>query len=254
MQLYPAIDLRAGHVVRLLQGDFAREKRYLNDAVDLAREYEAAGAEWLHVVDLDGAKGDVEGSAANLLIIEQIARVTRLQVQSGGGVRSPADVGRRLAAGIARVVIGSMAIKAPELAFECLQNFGADKLALALDARADDSVSADSTPLFRVHISGWQERAETELFACLQNFAGQGFKHALVTDISLDGMLSGPNLALYHALAQRFPKVAIQASGGVATLADLKALRAQNAAGAIIGKALLEGRFSLADAILETAL
>ena len=254
MQLYPAIDLRAGQVVRLLQGDFAREKRYLNDAVDLAREYEAAGAEWLHVVDLDGAKGDAEGSARNLLIIEQIARVTRLNVQSGGGVRNQADIGRRLAAGIARVVLGSMAVKAPELAVECLQSFGSEKLALALDARADATADANTKPVFRVHISGWQERAETELFSCLQSFAEHGFRHALVTDISLDGMLTGPNFALYHDLAARFPGVAVQASGGVATLADLKALRAQNAAGAIIGKALLEGRFSLADAILETAL
>lgn len=251
MQLYPAIDLRAGQVVRLLQGDFAREKRYLNDAVDLARDYEAAGAQWLHVVDLDGARGDAGASATNLLIIEQIARVTRLQVQSGGGVRTQADVGRRLAAGISRVVIGSMAISAPELALTCLQSFGAEKLALALDAKAD---VAATEPVFYVHISGWRERAETELFSCLQNFAEQGFRHALVTDISLDGMLSGPNLALYQALAERFPNVAVQASGGISSLADLKALRAQNASGAIIGKALLEGRFSLADAILETAL
>lgn len=251
MQLYPAIDLRAGQVVRLLQGDFSREKRYLNDAVDLARDYEAAGAEWLHVVDLDGARGDLEASAKNLLIIEQIARVTRLNVQSGGGVRTQADVGTRLAAGIARVVIGSMAVTSPELALACLQSFGAEKLALALDAKADLS---SGEAVFKVHISGWRERAETELFACLQNFSEHGFRHALVTDISLDGMLSGPNLALYRALAERFPKVAVQASGGIASLADLKALRAQNAAGAIIGKALLEGRFSLVDAILETAL
>lgn len=251
MQLYPAIDLRAGQVVRLVQGDFSREKRYLNDAVDLAREYEAAGAQWLHVVDLDGARGDAEASASNLLIIEKIARVTRLNVQSGGGVRTLADVGKRLAAGISRVVIGSMAVTAPELALACLQSFGSEKLALALDAKADGS---GDDRVFHVHISGWQQRAETELFTCLEHFSEQGFRHALVTDISLDGMLSGPNLALYQALSERFPKVAVQASGGIASLADLKALRTQNASGAIIGKALLEGRFSLADAILETAL
>ncbi len=245
MQLYPAIDLRSGRVVRLLQGNFDRETRYATDAVELAKHYEAEGATWLHVVDLDGAKGDVAGSIENLTLIEEIARATNLKIQTGGGVRSEADVRVRFGAGVARVVLGSVAVRTPDIAKQWLEIFGAEKLALALDARADPF------GIYRVHAAGWQEAAEVELFECVARFAAAGFRHALVTDIALDGMMAGPNVALYVKLKAISAELQIQASGGVSNLMDLRALNANGIGGVIIGKALLEGKFMLSDAIAE---
>jgi phosphoribosylformimino-5-aminoimidazole carboxamide ribotide isomerase len=247
MQLYPAIDLRGGHVVRLLQGDFDMETRYQNDAVVLAKSYEQEGADWLHVVDLDGAKSDAAGAQQNLAIIERIARETGLKVQTGGGVRSELDVRSRLDAGAARVVVGSVAVRAPELVIAWLAQFGAEQIALALDARADPF------GVYRVHAAGWQEAAELELFECVTRFAQAGFRHALVTDIARDGMLSGTNVALYAELKMISGALAVQASGGVANLGDLRALRANQIPGVIIGKALLEGNFSMREALIEAA-
>lgn len=240
MQLYPALDLRGGAIVRLLQGDYARETRYASTPQQVANSYREAGANWLHVVDLDGAK---HASAENLPLIAELARATDLHIQTGGGVRSAADVQARLAAGAKRVVVGSAAIKSPDLVCDWLQQFGAEALCLALDCRADAQGS------YRVHVSGWQEASAVELFERLDFFAKAGFKHALVTDIDRDGMLGGPNVALYAQIAQQVPAIAVQASGGIANLADLSALRACGAPGAIIGKALLEGRFTLQDAL-----
>ena len=245
MQLYPAIDLRSGRVVRLLQGNFDRETRYATDAVELAKHYEAEGATWLHVVDLDGAKGDVAGSIENLTLIEEIARATNLKIQTGGGVRSEADVRVRFGAGVARVVLGSVAVRTPDIAKQWREIFGAEKLALALDARADPF------GIYRVHAAGWQEAAEVELFECVARFAAAGFRHALVTDIALDGMMAGPNVALYVKLKAISAELQIQASGGVSNLMDLRALNANGIGGVIIGKALLEGKFMLSDAIAE---
>lgn len=247
MQLYPAIDLRSGRVVRLLQGDFEQETRYSANAVELAKHYEDEGATWLHVVDLDGAKGEVAGAIENLSLIEQIARATRLKIQTGGGVRTQADVRERFGAGAARVVLGSVAVKTPDVVVHWREIFGAEKLALALDARADPF------GVYRVHTAGWQEAAEVELFECVARFAAAGFKHALVTDIALDGMMAGPNVALYVKLKAISAELEIQASGGVAQLMDLRALNSNDISGVIIGKALLEGKFSLSDAIREVS-
>ena len=247
MQLYPAIDLRSGRVVRLLQGKFDQETRYAKDAIELAKHYEAEGATWLHVVDLDGAIGEVAGSIENLTLIEKIARATCLRIQTGGGVRSEADLRERFGVGAARVVLGSVAVKTPELVYHWREIFGAEKLALALDARADPF------GVYRVHTAGWQETAEVELFECVARFAAAGFKHALVTDIALDGMMAGPNVALYSKLKTISAELQVQASGGVADLMDLRALNANAINGVIIGKALLEGKFSLSDALREVS-
>jgi phosphoribosylformimino-5-aminoimidazole carboxamide ribotide isomerase len=243
MQLYPAIDLRSGQVVRLIQGDFAQQTTYQTDPVALAQQYEAAGADWLHLVDLDGAKGDNAGSLENLHIVEKIAACTRLKIQTGGGVRTEQDLRERYGAGAARVVIGSVAVHQPLLAIAWLSQFGAQRLTLALDARAD------AAGVYRVHTAGWQQAAQSELFECVQRFETAGFVHALVTDIALDGMLAGPNIALYVKLKSMLKTLHVQASGGVSALSDLHALAANDIAGVIIGKALLEGRFSFADAL-----
>jgi phosphoribosylformimino-5-aminoimidazole carboxamide ribotide isomerase len=245
MRLYPAIDLLGGRVVRLLQGDFAQQTQYQSDPIELAKVYEDSGAKWLHVVDLDGAKGDAKASLANLRIIAGIANQTTLRVQSGGGVRDETGVHTRLEAGVARVVIGSLAIRDPSLVKLWKDRFGAEQLSLALDARAD------AEGIYRVHVAGWQEAAEAELFSTLSDFSSAGFVHALITDIAQDGMLSGPNVALYRALKARVSSMRIQASGGVSSMADLRALASDHIDGVIIGKALLEGRFELADAVKE---
>jgi phosphoribosylformimino-5-aminoimidazole carboxamide ribotide isomerase len=240
MQIYPAIDLRGGRVVRLLQGDYAQETAYQNDPIALAEHYQAQGADWLHVVDLDAAKSI---ATPNLAIVAEIAKRTNLRMQFGGGVRETQDVEQRLALGCQRVVVGSMAVRAPEQVCAWKDQFGAEAICLALDCKAD------SAGTYRVHIAGWQEQASAELFECVQRFADAGFVHALITDIARDGMLNGPNTALYADLRAREPGLLVQASGGVSSLADLQQLRAHSIPGVIIGKALLEGRFALSEAL-----
>ena len=238
--LYPAIDVRDGRVVRLRQGDYAAETRYAEDPLSLAKRYAAEGAEWLHLVDLDAAKS---GAWTLAPLVAAIRRETALNVQSGGGVREDGDVQAILEAGAERVVIGSLAVRQPNRVLGWLARFGSDRLTIALDTRAD----ADG--VLRLPVHGWTEASGLALFALLQRYADAGLRHLLCTDIARDGMLAGLNLALYREIAERFPGVAVQASGGAATLDDLRGAQAAGAGGVILGKALLEGRFSLVEAI-----
>jgi phosphoribosylformimino-5-aminoimidazole carboxamide ribotide isomerase len=240
MIVIPAIDLVGGRVVRLEKGDFEREKRYAVDPVDLAKIYAQAGAQWLHVVDLDGA---VSGDAVNLDVIEAIATRAGIAVQAGGGVRSEADFTRFVDAGVSRVVVGSLTVREPESVIALRWRYGPESLTLALDARAD------AAGVFRIATAGWKTAETQELGPLLERFAGEGFRHFLVTDIERDGMLAGPNLALYQSLRQQVPDAQIIASGGVGTLGDLQRLREIGAAAVVVGKALLEGRFSIAEAL-----
>ncbi len=240
MLIYPAIDLRGGRVVRLQKGDYDREQRYELDPLELARSYADAGATWLHVVDLDGARS---GDSANLAAIEAIATQVSMHVQAGGGVRSEDDFKRFIDAGVSRVVIGSLAVREPDRVGALRWRHGSDSLTLALDARAD------AEGVFRVATAGWKTIESVALSALLVQFAAQGFEHFLVTDIDRDGMLAGPNVGLYRALRELAPQAEIQASGGVQGLEDLSALRTLGVAGVVIGKALLDGRFSLPEAL-----
>lgn len=240
MIVFPAIDLIDGRVVRLQQGDFASEQRYAADPLELAQAYAKAGAEWLHVVDLDGARAGAEG---NLELIGRLAQHSGLQVQAGGGVRSEADFQRLVDVGVSRVVVGSLAVRDPAQVSAWRWRYGSDALCLALDARAD------AEGVFRVATAGWQQTESLALTALLDRFVGEGFRHVLVTDIDRDGMLAGPNLALYRELRERAPEACVLASGGVHALADLRQLRAIGIGGVVIGKALLEGRFTLAQAL-----
>ncbi|MGL6291347.1 MAG: 1-(5-phosphoribosyl)-5-[(5-phosphoribosylamino)methylideneamino]imidazole-4-carboxamide isomerase [Silanimonas sp.] len=237
--LYPAIDVREGRVVRLRQGDYAAETRYADDPLALAQRYADVGAEWLHLVDLDAAKA---GGYTLAPLLAAIRRETALKVQTGGGVREESDVAAILDAGAARVVVGSLAVRQPNRVLGWLERFGNDRLTIALDARAD----ADG--VFRLPVHGWTESSGLALFDLLARYADAGLRHLLCTDIARDGMLAGLNLDLYRDVAARFPEVAVQASGGVATLDDVRGARAAGAGGAILGKALLEGRFTLAEA------
>jgi phosphoribosylformimino-5-aminoimidazole carboxamide ribotide isomerase len=236
MRLIPAIDLKSGRCVRLYQGDFDAETRYPVQPVELARRYRAAGADWLHVVDLDGARDGVAGNAA---IIRELAALPDLKLQVGGGLRDARSIDNILGAGVARVVIGSAAVTNPADVAEWMTRFGAERIALAFDVRFD----ADAVP--RVATHGWRSQSQVELWDAVQGFIAHGLRHVLCTDVSRDGALNGPNLDLYQAAVQRFPAVQWQASGGIRDIADLQALAQAGAQAAISGKALLEERMPL---------
>lgn len=236
----PAIDVRDGRVVRLKQGDYAQETRYAADPLQLAQDYARAGAEWLHLVDLDAAKA---GGYTLGTLVRSLREQSPLRVQSGGGVRSEGDVEALLAAGVERVVVGSLAVKSPDLVIDWLARFGADRLCIALDTRCDDG------GVWRLPTHGWTESAGEELFALLEGYRSAGLKHLLCTDIARDGMLSGPNFDLYRLLVERAPEVQLIASGGVSGLGDIRAAREVGAAGVVLGKALLDGRFTVEEAL-----
>ena len=237
MAIIPALDLRAGRVVRLRQGDYARETGYDVDAVAQARSYAAAGARWLHVVDLDGAR---DGRLDNLRSIEALAALA-IDVQAGGGVRSADDVERLFDAGAKRVVVGSVAVADPARVSGWISRFGAQRIVIALDARYAGGA-------WRLATAGWTTPAVTTLDELAPRYAAMGAQHLLCTDIARDGMLCGPNLTLYAHLARLAPSLALQASGGVRGLDDIHALQQCGVAGAILGRSLLEGCLDLARA------
>jgi phosphoribosylformimino-5-aminoimidazole carboxamide ribotide isomerase len=243
-ELYPAIDVRGGAVVRLRQGDYARETRYPGEPLALAARHAGDGARWLHLVDLDAAR---EGGYGLAGLLSAIKDATPLRVQTGGGVRSADDVAAMLAAGADRVVVGSLAVRDPGLACEWLQRFGPERLVFALDMRRDDAGR------WRLPSHGWTTDSEADPAALLDLFARHGLRHLLCTDISRDGMLGGPNLPLYRWALARAPRVLLQASGGVRDAADLRAAREAGCAGAVVGKALLDGLCPLREALDEVA-
>ena len=238
--VYPAIDVREGRVVRLRQGDYAQETRYPDAPLEVAARYARAGARWLHLVDLDAAR---EGGYTLAPLLRDIVADTGLQVQTGGGVRDEAAVEAMLDAGASRVVVGSLAVREPPRVIEWLSRFGAERITVALDARR----GVDGR--WRLPVAGWTQGSGLELDVLLNAYAEAGLRHLLCTDIDRDGMLAGPNLELYQALVEAAPGVAIQASGGVRDVADVHAARDAGCGGAVLGKALLDGRFELSDAL-----
>jgi phosphoribosylformimino-5-aminoimidazole carboxamide ribotide isomerase len=233
MQLIPAIDLRGGRCVRLLQGRFDAETVYAGDPLEVLDRYLALGAREIHVVDLDGARA---GSQANRAAIARIAaRAPAGGVQVGGGVRSRVVVDELLALGVARVVIGSVAVTEPDEVALWLRDPGAERIVLAFDVRLDEG----GTPRLATH--GWERQTETSLWDAVERFLPAGLRHVLCTDVARDGAMSGPNLSLYAEAVRRFPGIAWQASGGVSCGADLHALAATGVAAVISGRALLEG-------------
>jgi phosphoribosylformimino-5-aminoimidazole carboxamide ribotide isomerase len=240
MIIYPAIDLRGGRVVRLTEGKFDQEKSYGDDPLAVAKDFAAAGATWLHVVDLDGAKDPAKRQTA---LVEKIARGSGLRMQTGGGIREESQIAALLAAGAQRVIVGSVAVKQPALVHDWLRKFGPEKIILSPDVRLD----ASGTP--RVAAAGWQESTGVALDDFLNGFLTSGLGHILCTDISRDGKLTGPNAALYALLVQKFPSLQIQASGGVSSLDDLRDLKTTGSAGAIVGRALYEKKFTLQEAL-----
>jgi len=231
MRLIPAIDLRDGHCVRLLHGDFSQEKRYTADPAALLAKYGGWGADWLHIVDLDGAR---DGSLGNRAIVAQLAEQQAVKLQVGGGLRNTAAVSQMLDLGAARVVIGSAALTQVEQVRAWLEHFGAERITLAFDVRLDER----GTP--RVATHGWQRQSELSLWRAMENYAGSELAHVLCTDVGRDGAMSGPNIALYREAVRRHPQIQWQASGGIRDVRDLHALTETGAAAAVSGKALLE--------------
>jgi phosphoribosylformimino-5-aminoimidazole carboxamide ribotide isomerase len=233
MELYPAIDLLGGKVVRLLRGNYEVQTVYADDPLEIAKRYDDAGAHWIHVVDLDAAR---DGAAANLHAIEAICANVRARVQTGGGVRTVADAAERFAAGAARVVIGSSAVEQPDVVDE-LAAMHPNQVAVGLDARGRD-----------IAIHGWETATGRDLIELARDFERRGAAALIVTEIGRDGTLAGPDLDQLHTVtdAVRAPVIA---SGGVGTLADLVKLGELPLAGIIIGRALYEGRFTLQEAI-----
>lgn len=236
----PAIDVRDGRVVRLKQGDYTQETSYGFNPLSLALDYANAGARWLHLVDLDAAK---VGGYTLTPLVRALRGRSQLRIQSGGGVRAAADVEILLEAGVERVVAGSLAVKSPDEVIGWLQRFGAEHICIALDTRRD------AEGVWRLPTHGWTESAGEELFALLDRYRSAGLKHLLCTDIARDGMLAGPNLELYREVSARAQGVSLIASGGVSSLDDIRGARDAGSAGVVLGKALLEGRFTVQEAL-----
>jgi len=236
MLIYPAVDVLDGQVVRLAKGDFDAVTAYGDDPVAVAERFREAGAEWLHLVDLSGAR---DGGGRRTDLVEAVA-ATGLKVQTGGGVRATADIEAILDAGAERAVIGSLAVAEPERVLGWLARFGAERIVAAFDVAITGGVA---WPV----VKGWTEQADRPLGALLERYASGGLRHAMATDIARDGVLQGPNPDLYLDLAAARPDIAWQASGGVASVEDLPSLEEAGCAAVIIGRALYEGRVALED-------
>lgn len=239
MIIYPAIDLSGGECVRLYRGDFGSKTVYSHQPLETARAFERGGAEWIHVVDLDGAR---EGSASQTETIFEIARGTGLSLQVGGGIREASQVETLLNGGIDRVVVGSRAVEAAAETRGWLAEFGPERIVLAFDVRLKDGVPVPA-------IRGWQTDSNASLWDVLGEYQGSGLRHVLCTDIDRDGTLVGPNTDLYRELRWRFLGMEVLASGGVSGLDDLRALQRVRADGVVVGKALYEERFTLSEAL-----
>ncbi len=238
--IIPAIDLIDGHVVRLYQGDYNQKTQYQLDPIDVVHQYADAGAKWLHIVDLTGAK-DVD--KRQLGLIKRMVDTGRMSFQSGGGIRSEADVSGLLDIGVKRVVIGSLAVKQPELVKSWITTYGPEAIVLALDV----NINAEGQKCIATH--GWQEDSGVEIEGLLEDMLSVGAKHVLCTDISRDGTLQGANAELYAQMKAQFPSVVWQASGGIGSLDDIERLKPTSVDGVILGRALLEGKFTLEQAI-----
>ncbi|GAA0517719.1 1-(5-phosphoribosyl)-5-[(5-phosphoribosylamino) me thylideneamino]imidazole-4-carboxamide isomerase [Tatumella terrea] len=238
--IIPALDLIEGKVVRLHQGDYAQQRDYGNDPLPRLQAYQQEGAQVLHLVDLTGAK---DPAARQIPLLKTLLAGVPAPVQVGGGIRSREDVAALLGAGAARVVVGSTAVKQPEEVRQWFAEFGPDAIVLALDIRIDEHQRKE------VAISGWQEAAGVTLEQVIEDYQSVGLKHVLCTDISRDGTLAGSNVALYQEITAKYPEIAFQSSGGIGSLEDIAALRNSGVRGVIVGRALLEGKFTVTEAI-----
>lgn len=231
MKIIPAIDLIDGKCVRLTQGDYAKKKIYNENPLEVAKTFEQAGLQYLHLVDLDGAKA---GKVVNWKVVETLASNTNLSIDFGGGIKTRDEIDKLLQAGVKQVNLGSIAVKNVNLVFEWLEHFGSDKIILSADVKNS-----------LVQISGWQENASLTIQEFVLSYVKKGIETVTCTDIATDGMLQGPNLKLYEELVSAFPGVNWIASGGVSGIDDIAALQQIGVEGVIVGKAIYEGKVTL---------
>ncbi|RYF86869.1 MAG: 1-(5-phosphoribosyl)-5-[(5-phosphoribosylamino)methylideneamino]imidazole-4-carboxamide isomerase [Chitinophagaceae bacterium] len=233
MEIVPAIDIIDGKCVRLTHGDYAQKKIYNEHPLEVARQFEDAGMQRLHLVDLDGAK---EGKVKNWKVLETIAGKTSLVIDFGGGIKAEKDVQIVFDSGAALATIGSMAVKEKETFLQWLQKFGADKFLLGADVKGE-----------KLTISGWTEQTEIWIYDFIEDYIQQGIKQIFCTDVAKDGALEGPSNELYKSIIQKFPDLHFIASGGVSSIDDVYALQDIGCKGVIIGKAIYEGRIKISD-------
>jgi len=233
MEIIPAIDIIEGKCVRLTHGDFSQKKIYNEDPLEVARSFEDAGLVRLHLVDLDGAR---KGAVQNWKVLERIAGKTALAVDFGGGVKSEGDVSIVLNSGALLVTVGSMAVKDPATFKGWLKKFGAEKFLVGADVKGE-----------KLTISGWTEATDVWVYDFIEQMMAMGIQQIFCTDVAKDGALEGPSLELYREITAHFEQLHFIASGGVSCIDDLYALQEAGCKGAIIGKAIYEGRIALTD-------
>jgi phosphoribosylformimino-5-aminoimidazole carboxamide ribotide isomerase len=233
MQIIPAIDIIEGKCVRLTEGDYSQKKVYNENPLEVALQFQDAGLERVHLVDLDGAKA---GKIINWKVLEMIASKTSLKIDFGGGIKKQEDVRVVLEAGALWATVGSVAVKDKTSLFQWMQEFGAGKFLLGADVKGE-----------LLAVGGWLETTSINIFDFIAEYLQHGIQQIFCTDISKDGRLEGPSLALYQSLIKQNKNLNLIASGGVSSVQDLEALREIGCAGAIVGKAIYEGKISLDD-------
>ena len=237
MQVIPSIDILGGRCVRLEKGDFRRVTIYPEPPSSMAKRFVAAGAQAIHVVDLDGAKS---GSVVNWQTLEQIGALIGPGIQIGGGIHRASDIERLREIGFSRVVIGSSAIRSPRRLQRWVEKFGPDRFCVALDVKNED-----------VMVDGWRNASKVDLQSLIERLSRIGIRRFLSTDVSHDGVMEGPNLEHYRRLTQRYPSLEWIASGGVRSTSDIEALRKTGVGGVIVGKAFYEGHIKLETAFAK---
>lgn len=231
IQIIPAIDIIDGKCVRLTQGDYAQKKIYNENPLEVARSFQDAGIQRLHLVDLDGAR---EKRIINYKVLETIASQTQLVIDFGGGLQSDEDLRIAFESGAAQVTGGSIAVKEPQTFLSWLEKFGNERIILGADARDE-----------KIAVSGWQETTGISLFDFLEEYVSKGIKYTISTDVAKDGLLQGPSTELYRKIGEKFPELSVIASGGISTMDDILNLNAMEIYGVIVGKAIYENRISL---------
>jgi len=240
MRIIPAIDIIGGKCVRLTKGDYDTKKIYSENPVEVAKSFEDAGIQYLHVVDLDGAKAK---HIVNYKVLEQIASKTNLKIDFGGGLKSDEDLHIAFNSGAKQITGGSIAVKNPETFKRWLTKYGGTKIILGADCQPHDNGAKIAT-------NGWQEDSDMELIPFVKDYENEGVNYVICTDISKDGMLEGPAFELYKKLIAETKNIKLIASGGITSVDDINTLENLGCEGAIIGKALYEGHILLRD--LET--
>lgn len=233
IRIIPAIDLIDGKCVRLTQGDYAQKKIYNADPVDMALRFEGAGLRYLHLVDLDGAR---EKRVVNYKVIERIASKASLIIDFGGGLASDDDIRIAFECGVAKVNVGSVAVKNEALCKSWIVRYGAEKIILSADAKKE-----------KIVVSGWQEGTDIWIYDLIEKYFAVGIREAACTDVELDGMMQGVSQELYKSIISKFSDLKVIASGGVSSIAEIEKLAEIGADGAIIGRALYEGAIKLED-------